>query len=341
MSEIKRVKLSSIDNNPFRSMTKYPFNDHKIETLRQSFRDVGMWEGLIVRPKKGGYELPFGHHRIHAARKEFGKDATISVIVRDLTDKQMVQFMGRENLEDYNTDFPVMLESWEAGLKFGRRDAQNTQDLDIAILLGWTRPAASGNTLRMNETAQACSNTSKLIAGGHLDLDDVRELSVKSVRELTGRIVAKHESLERMAKVTGRSKRETESAKRTVSRSGRYVAEKVRSGSVAPRDIRGEVDVHAHRIATKDKRESPLFATFAKPLIDQIAKVCNHDSIHAKFVEIEKSLDVLTMDEDVNSVKLIAMQCGFAEERFGKWKKTFTDPKRKVVKLTAIEDQRG
>ena len=36
------------------------------------------------------------------------------MVVRDLDDKQMLQFMGRENGEDYNADFLVMLEIWEA-----------------------------------------------------------------------------------------------------------------------------------------------------------------------------------------------------------------------------------
>ena len=60
--------------------------------------------------------------------------------VRDLTDKQMLEFMGRENLEDYNADFLCMLETWEAGSVFlAASAAKPTQPLDIARLLGWTR----------------------------------------------------------------------------------------------------------------------------------------------------------------------------------------------------------
>ena len=35
------------------------------------------------------------------------------MIVRDLTDQQMLELMGRENGEDYSTDFLVMLNTWE------------------------------------------------------------------------------------------------------------------------------------------------------------------------------------------------------------------------------------
>ena len=38
----------------------------------------------------------------------------------------MLQFMGRENGEDYNADFLVMLETWEAATRsIADRDRQN------------------------------------------------------------------------------------------------------------------------------------------------------------------------------------------------------------------------
>src|SRR5262245_15645818 len=340
-SEIVNVALSRIIQNPMRQTKRYPYDDNKLAALMRSYDVVGVWPGMIGRKQGSEYELAFGHHRWHAAKKKFGTDHRVPLIVEDLSDEQMCQYMGRENLEDYNAVFLVMLEAWEAAKKFKARDAQNPQDLDVATLLGWTRPASSGNTVRMNEVAQACSNTSRLIAGGHMDLDDVGDLSVKAVRELTGRVVAQHEALERIGRERQQPRRNIESAQRTVSRSGRYVASKLRSGTVAPKNIRAEVDLHSFRAAAKDNNQSPLFATFAKPLIDQISKGCNDASIAAKFVEIKKSLGVLEMDEDVNSVKLIALQCGFASERFDKWKTTFTNPKRKVVNLRALEDQRS
>ena len=46
----------------------------------------------------------------------------------------MLQFMGRENMEDYNADFLCMLETWEAAVKFAHRSAQNSKPIDIARL---------------------------------------------------------------------------------------------------------------------------------------------------------------------------------------------------------------
>jgi hypothetical protein len=80
----------------------------------------------------GRVQIAFGHHRIEAARQELGEGATVPIIIRDLTDKEMLEFMGRENLEDYNTNFTVMLESWEAARDFlAREPGRKMQTLNI------------------------------------------------------------------------------------------------------------------------------------------------------------------------------------------------------------------
>ena len=50
--------------------------------------------------------------------------------------------MGRENMEDYSQDFLVMLNAWEAGIKFATRGgADGVRVRDIAKQLGWIREA--------------------------------------------------------------------------------------------------------------------------------------------------------------------------------------------------------
>jgi len=53
----------------------------------------------------------------------------------------MVQFMGRENMEDYNADFLCMLETWEAGVRFLETPAKAgvIKPIKIAELLGCIR----------------------------------------------------------------------------------------------------------------------------------------------------------------------------------------------------------
>lgn len=116
MSVLKTVGVELIDANPFRCLSEYPWIENKIEALQRSIADVGLWEGLIVRKSGTRLQMAFGHHRLEAARRS-GLTA-ISVIQRELTDEQMLQFMGRENGEDYTTDFLTMLNTWEGAIDF-------------------------------------------------------------------------------------------------------------------------------------------------------------------------------------------------------------------------------
>jgi len=56
----------------------------------------------------------------------------------------MLQFMGRENGEDYNADFLVMLETWEAVVNFLGLAREKAQDVAIARFLGCTEMRPEG-----------------------------------------------------------------------------------------------------------------------------------------------------------------------------------------------------
>ena len=79
------------------------------------------------------------------------------MIVRDLDDEQMLKFMGRENLEDYNADFLTMLETWEAAAGFApSSDVINPQPIEITRLLRWLETWEAASTLESpdSETKQ-------------------------------------------------------------------------------------------------------------------------------------------------------------------------------------------
>jgi hypothetical protein len=50
----------------------------------------------------------------------------------------MLQFMGRENGEDYGTEFLVMLNTWEAAVKFLVPHGTKKTTIEISHFLGWT-----------------------------------------------------------------------------------------------------------------------------------------------------------------------------------------------------------
>jgi hypothetical protein len=66
----------------------------------------------------------------------------------------MLQYMGRENLEDYNAVFLIQLESWEAALKSGfapLHSGNRPQQVEIARLLGWLEFHGSAKTPQLNK----------------------------------------------------------------------------------------------------------------------------------------------------------------------------------------------
>src|SRR5215471_779531 len=99
MPEIVSAAIDRIANDPYRRLHAYPFIKSKLEALQHSIADVGLWPSIMARPLKEklwDYELAFGHHRLEAARREGLKE--IQLIAEDLNDREMLQYMGRENL---------------------------------------------------------------------------------------------------------------------------------------------------------------------------------------------------------------------------------------------------
>ena len=169
------------------------------------------------------------------------------MIVRDLDDTAMLQFMGRENLEDYNADFLTMLETWEAAAP---RDAQTTQPIEIAKLLGWTQPRIEGGD-RMNRTADACNAVYKLLAEGLVAREDLVDLTVNQVREICTRARVNIDRVERTAKNTNRPDVEVEAAKKHIGKAVTKTAKESRRGEIALKNLRGQADVNTYRMATE------------------------------------------------------------------------------------------
>jgi hypothetical protein len=67
-------------------------------------------------------------------RQEAGK---IPLIIRGLSDGDMLRFIGRENGEDYSTEFLIMLNTWEGAEKFlFSAENKRHQQIEIARFLG-------------------------------------------------------------------------------------------------------------------------------------------------------------------------------------------------------------
>jgi len=334
MSELKQIRISSIDENPHRQLGTYPTIEAKVKALARSIEDVGMWEGVIARPKGRRYEMAFGHHRLEAA-KAVGL-TSIPVIVRDLSDEEMLKFMGRENGEDYSTQFLVMLNTWEGAVQFlGPGPGQKLQAIEIARLLGWTRPKSRGGDT-LSHVASACHAAHALISGGHLDRSDLEELSVDAAESIVTRAQSRMEQIDKMAQKTKRPPKEVKQAKTHVAKGAKTTATQVRSGIVASRDVRGQVDVNSFKSAATSKaKATPLFAVFGDALAQQIGKMLAADKAAEKLGQVAAAINSITMQQDAATVRKLQFELAELKNRTEGWGARLTPTSEKVVRLAS------
>ena len=326
MSELKTVMRTSIDHNPHRCTKTYPYDQAKLTALTASMRDVGCWEGIIVRKAGRRYQAAFGHHRLKAAEKA-GLER-IPVIVKDLDDEDMLRYMGRENGEDYRAQFLVLLETWDAAAQY----MAETSATDVARFLGWVEPRGKRPGDQMSGTAMACASASTLLAGKYITRADLKGLSVFSARELCQHTITRMKRLEKGGRKRGFSSEQIERAKGDVAGGARLAASGIREGRVAKRDIRGEVDVHSHRAGLKRGRAHPLFHEFAGRLAGQLAQMLEKDGVAERLREIKKALPKLEMQEDIETVERVLLHLGHIEKRASKWQVALDMDKVKPIR---------
>jgi hypothetical protein len=102
MLELKKVAIADIGSNPYRDADHYPLIKEKLDALKASIEKTGFWENLEVRAVTGliyKYQIPYGHHRLEVL-KMLGI-THIHVIVRNLSNAEMLQKMAFENMQEF------------------------------------------------------------------------------------------------------------------------------------------------------------------------------------------------------------------------------------------------
>ena len=189
------LKISDIEPN--RSQPRHEFDEESLRELADSIAIHGVLQPLLVRPlADGGYQLVAGERRWRASR--MAGLVEVPVIVREMTDSEMMQISMIENLQRENL---TPLEE-ALGYKSLSEDYGLTQD-EISKSVGKSRPVIA-NALRLLKLPQAVLNllADGVITAGHaralLSFDDEDEMirvaqSINS-NDLTVR------DIERMAK---------------------------------------------------------------------------------------------------------------------------------------------
>jgi len=327
-SEIKHIRLDHLHPNPYRDIEHYPIIERKVEALMRSMKndDVGMWPSIIARPRgTQGYEMAFGHHRWHAASR-LGIDA-IPVIVMSLNNDQMLRYMGGENGEDFNTDFLVLLNTWEAGRRF---IGGNPPPIDIARKLGWVANFGKDRNERMTATAKGCSNVLELIEKGYMSRDDLGDLSLRAANDIAQRALSMMETLDQTRKLNPTKQHElvVEHEKKVVADAARDTMKDLRQGKIGLMDAgRSIVNKSYHATKLKDALK-PLFDKFCYQLAGDIRQVLDkNDVLKRNIEEVIANIQHVTLTKDVIAVSNVSAQLAELRDRVEEFRKRINKAK--------------
>lgn len=336
------VPLDQIDPNPHRRLGDYPYIERKIKSLVKSYADVGMWPGGVIARRVGDrYQTAFGHHRVEAAKRS--DLDTVALTVMELTDAQMLGYMGRENMEDFNSDFLVMLETWEAAAAFlPDRPGKSVQPTEIAKVLGWMVVRPDRNNNHINDTANACIAASDLLAEKLVTRDDLKGLTVKEAREVCGGARKIIRQITEVSEQVGAKKEDIAAAREQVSKAVSRTLTDLRDKqikTVTTKNLRETVAVNTYRFAKEAKKDStaPLFAAFALAVAKRIARWNNGDMVHDRIEQMVSVLSEMTMLEDLQALDRVVLALEHSVMRNEASIKKLRAKPAAVVKLRAIE----
>jgi ParB family chromosome partitioning protein len=175
---IQEVSIKELRPNPYQP--RKTFRPESIEELKQSIVQHGILQPLIVRQSIKGYEIVVGERRYRAAKEANLK--TVPVVVRNLTEQQMMEFALLENLQREDLT-PI-----EEGMAYQTlmEHLQLTQE-ELASRVGKSRPHIA-NHLRLLSLPKEIQ---ELITDGALSMGHGRALLGLKKKEKMKSIVDK------------------------------------------------------------------------------------------------------------------------------------------------------
>lgn len=191
--ERREIPCSSIRPNPHQP--REILDDEAIRELADSIRQHGILQPLLVRPADDGYELVAGERRWRASRL-LGRE-TVPVVVRRVTDDQMLEIALVENLqrEDLNaiekarayrrflTELALTHE--EAARRLGKDRSSITNHLRLLELSDEIQAMVSRGTLSMGHARALLSVADETLRGKLAARIAEEGLSVRATERLT------------------------------------------------------------------------------------------------------------------------------------------------------------
>lgn len=157
-SDLKEINLDDIRSNPYQP--REHFDEKTLQELAESIKEHGLLEPIIVKKSIKGYDLVAGERRTRAAK--LAGLTTISAIVKDFTDKQMLELALIENIQredltpieeaqaykNYIEKMNVTQE--EAAKRFGKSRSYVTNLLGLLTLPKYVQSEVSAGKISMS-----------------------------------------------------------------------------------------------------------------------------------------------------------------------------------------------
>jgi ParB family chromosome partitioning protein len=157
--KVVKIKVDSIRPNKLQPRKK--FNPEKLKELKDSIKEKGIIQPIIVRPNEDGYELIAGERRFRAV-KELGYNE-IPVIVKEVSDADSLELALIENIQREGLN-PVE----EANAYMDLIEKFNFSQEEISKAVGKDKSTVS-NTLRLLTLPKLIQNyvSEDVISMGH------------------------------------------------------------------------------------------------------------------------------------------------------------------------------
>ena len=130
-NKVDNIKIHSLIDNPYQP--RLEIRENELRELAESIKEQGLLQPIIVTPKNDNYIIIAGHRRV-AAHKLLGKQEIKTIVLNNLTDKDLMAFSITENLQRKNLNIietAIALKEYKIKL--------NKSFSDIAKELGKTK----------------------------------------------------------------------------------------------------------------------------------------------------------------------------------------------------------
>jgi len=102
-----KIQIKNLKPNPYRDVKNYPYNQEKIQNLKDSINQTGFWDNILARKVNGDIQIAYGHHRLAALKQVKNPTDEIDIPVKELSDALMIKIMANENNNDWGTNIIV------------------------------------------------------------------------------------------------------------------------------------------------------------------------------------------------------------------------------------------